>query len=265
MFKVAILEYSLQNGIINEFHEFIKPNKVPLGYTGQCMDASKEEHQIPLHNFDRIQKTYEEIYSDIRSFLAPKQENNYCVPIFCMEKDLDSTRFGLNYLHNKSDAMSQFPFKNIYSLENFLVSLAKFGNTDFSLESAYDLLTSYAFDFAPNSRCDFHETLGISHCSLGLVKKASYLISDNICQFYDIGLTPKHIPIQKPVGTIIYTETSRQPSHKLSTTSLYSRASSKPSSDYQEPDMRNHRVTNLAPKEPLVNKNMPGKLKHLNF
>ena len=222
MFKVAILEYSLQNGIINEFHEFIKPNKVPLGYTGQCMDASKEEHQIPLHNFDRIQKTYE-------------------------------------------DAMSQFPFKNIYSLENFLVSLAKFGNTDFSLESAYDLLTSYAFDYAPNSRCDFHETLGISHCSLGLVKKASYLISDNICQFYDIGLTPKHIPIQKPVGTIIYTETSRQPSHKLSTTSLYSRASSKPSSDYQEPDMRNHRVTNLAPKEPLVNKNMPGKLRHLNF
>lgn len=242
--EVAILEYSLQSGIINEYHEFIKPNTVPLGYTGQCMDTSKEEHQIPLYNFDQIKKTYAEIYAEIRSFLQAKQENNNCVPVFCMEKDLDSTRFGLNYLHKKSCNSNDYPYKDIYSLENLVVSLAKFRNVSFSTESARDLLTSYAFDYAPNSKCDFHENLGISYCSLGLAKKASYLISDNICQFYGVELTAKHVPIQKPVGTVIYSEATRskasEASHRSSTTSLYSR-SSKTSFENQEHQTRNIR------------------------
>lgn len=40
--KVALLEFSLEEGIIDEYHAFIKPNKIPLGYTSQCMDCSKE-------------------------------------------------------------------------------------------------------------------------------------------------------------------------------------------------------------------------------
>lgn len=40
--KVALLEYSLEKGIVDEYHAFIKPNKIPLGYTSQCMDCSKE-------------------------------------------------------------------------------------------------------------------------------------------------------------------------------------------------------------------------------
>lgn len=227
------------------------------------MDVSKEEHQIPLHSFDQIKKTYAEIYADIRSFLMAKQENNNCVPIFCMEKDLDSTRFGLNYLHNKSCDPNDFPYKDVYSLESLVVNLAKFRNTDFSTESAHDLLTSYTFDYAPNSRCDFHETLGISYCSLGLVKKASYLISDNICQFYGVDLTAKHIPVQKAVGTVIYSEATRsrpsEASHRSSTTSIYSR-SSKPSNDYQEQQQETRNIRPAGVREPLVNTRnmMPG-------
>jgi hypothetical protein len=40
--EVALIEYTLANGIQREYHTFIKPNKIPLGYTSQCMERSRE-------------------------------------------------------------------------------------------------------------------------------------------------------------------------------------------------------------------------------
>lgn len=240
--EVALIEYSLREGIINEYNSFIKPNKIPLGYTSQCMDCSKEEHQIPLYGFNQVKKTYSEIYKDIERFLKKKKENNFEVLLFCMEKYIDATNFGLKFLYNNTPISNDgFPFTKIYDLENLVVNLGKHCNVDYSLESARDLLTSYTFDYTPNSRCDFHEDLGTNYCSLGLVKKYSFLISDNICQSYDINLTSHHIPVQKPVGTVVYNDgykSSRVSSYKNSTTSLntYSSNSSAMRYNNQEDD-----------------------------
>lgn len=227
--EIALIEYSLREGIINEYHSFIKPNKIPLGYTSQCMDKSKEDHQIPLHGFDQVKKSYSQIYTDIKRFV--KQQGDYEVPVFCMEKDIEASRFGLKYLYNNTPSNDIFSFNKIYSLENLIVNLAKYCGMEYSFESAHDLLKSYTFDYTQNSRCEFHEELSVTHCSLGIVKKYTYLISDNICQFYDIDLTPKHIPIQKSVGTIICNvgETSYRNSSDLSGS-----RSSKRYIDYQE-------------------------------
>ncbi len=40
--EVALIEYTLKDGILKEYHSFIKPNQIPLGYTSQCMERSKE-------------------------------------------------------------------------------------------------------------------------------------------------------------------------------------------------------------------------------
>lgn len=226
--EIGLIEYSLQDGIIDEYHAFIKPNQIPLGYTSQCMDRSKEEHQIPLYNFEKAKKTYAEIYANIRKFLLPKKENNFFVPVFCMSKEIEETRFGLKYLFNNTpgaDARGEFPFKRIFDLESLVVNLGKRANIEYSTASAHDILTSYKFDYTPKSRCPFHEELGIINCSLGLVKKAAYHISDNICQFYDIELTTKHIPATKSIGTVIYKQQSNfcsDFSYKNSTSSLNS-------------------------------------------
>lgn len=249
--EVAIIEYSLKKGIVNEYHSFIKPNKIPLGYTSQCMDKSKEDHQIPLYSFDKLKKTYTEIYNDIKRFT--KQYSNNEVPVFCMNKDLEATRFALKFLYNNTPSHEIFPFNKVYTLENLVVNLAKYCSTEYSFESAHDLLTSYAFDYTPNSRCDYHEDLCITHCSLGLVKKYSYLISDNICQFYDIDLTDNHIPVQKSVGTIIYNSSNN--SHRNSVHSLSSsRSSSKRYIEYRDEDADNQSDT-ISYKS--NNRNMP--------
>ena len=121
-----------------------------------------------------------------------------------MAKDVEETRFGLKYLFNNSMLDNEsFSLKNAHELENLVINLAKNCGTEYSASSAHDLLTSYTFDYMPDSRCSFHEEGGIVQCSLGFVKKYSYLISDNLCQYYDVELSSKHMPIQKNVGTII--------------------------------------------------------------
>ncbi len=139
-----------------------------------------------------------------------------------MTSDIQETYFGLKYLHDNADPCNDFPFKKILDLETLVVNLAKHCNIDFSTGSAKDLLTSYAFDYAPKSRCDFHEDLGITHCSLGLVKKSAFLISDNICHCYDIELTTKHVPTQVAISTVTHNSGFAASSYKTSTNSLNS-------------------------------------------
>ena len=121
-----------------------------------------------------------------------------------MSSDMQETYFGLKFLHDSALARNEFPFKKIFDLETLVVNLGKHCNIDFSAGSAKDLLTSYAFDYTPKSRCAFHEDLGITQCSLGLVKKTAFLISDNICHSYDIELTTKHVPTQVAISTVTH-------------------------------------------------------------
>lgn len=247
--EVALLEYSLEKGIVDEYHAFIKPNKIPLGYTSQCMDCSKEEHQIPL-NFDQAKKNYAEITSNIKNFLKPKQENNSFVPVFCMAKDLEATKFGLQYLFNNSPSQyNAYPFKKVYDLESLVVNLGKQSEVDYSIASANDLLTSYSYDYTANSRCTYHEDLGLKFCSLGIVKKVAYLISDNVCQHFDITLSTNHLPEQKIIGTVVYRD-----DYKMSRLSAQSRDSKTYLNELPAAKRRNY---NNEDNESSYSRNMP--------
>ncbi len=138
-----------------------------------------------------------------------------------MASDLQETYFGLKFLHDNSVTCNEFPFRKIFDLESLVVNLGKHCDIEFSISSAKDLLTSYAFDYTPKSRCAFHEDLGITYCSLGLVKKTAFLISDNICHCYDVELTNKHVPTQVAASTVRYTG-GFSTSYKSSTNSLNS-------------------------------------------
>ncbi len=112
----------------------------------------KKEHQIPL-NFDQAKKSYNEILINIRNFLKPKKENHSFVPVFCMAKDLEVTKFGLQYLFDNSHENDiEYPFKRIYDLESLIVNLGRQSQVDYSIASANDLLTSYSYDYTANSR-----------------------------------------------------------------------------------------------------------------
>lgn len=73
-----------------------------------------------------------------------------------MNKDLEATRFGLQFLYNNSPGQgSDYPFNRVYDLESLVVNLGKQSEVDYSIASAHDLLTSYSYDYTANSRFYF--------------------------------------------------------------------------------------------------------------
>lgn len=113
-----------------------------------------------------------------------------------------------------------------------------------SYNAARDLLTSYSFDYSPNSRCEFHEEAGSTFCALGFAKRAAFHISDRICKSYGIEVTPKHIPVEEPVGTIIYNDTY---SARVPLRNSYSRSSNSYKKRTYESSQEDIRMDNNRP------------------
>ncbi|CAF0711813.1 unnamed protein product [Brachionus calyciflorus] len=205
MAEVGAIEYSLKDGITNEFHAFISPNKIPLGYRSQCMESSRDLHKIPLDKFAEVKYSYQQIYQQLEQFLRPKSDNNNYVPVFTMGKDVDETMFGLEFLEDQSRLENARPlFAKVYDLECLVMQLAKACNINVTYNSAHELLSSYSFDYSSNTRCGFHEEEGVIHCAFAKAKKLAYLLSDELCPSYGIQVTESHLPTEKPVGTVVY-------------------------------------------------------------
>lgn len=99
--------------------------------------------------------------------------------------------------------------KYVIDLQTLVMMLVKHKNQEISFNSATDLLTSYHFDYSTDSRCEYHEQLGISYCALGYAKRYSYLISDHMSPIYEIKLEPgKHLPIEKVHSTVVHLDDS---------------------------------------------------------
>ncbi len=70
------------------------------------------------------------------------------------------------------------------------------------------MLTSYQFDYANGSRCNFHEEIGTQYCALGYTKRYAYLISDSLCPLFDVELIEgKHLPIEVSACTVVQIST----------------------------------------------------------
>jgi hypothetical protein len=89
---------------------------------------------IPLDHFDQVKKSYVEIYMDIQNFLNltdnnNNTDNNYHSTVFCMNKDLDETRFGLKFLFDrtleKELEIEPLMVANVYDLENLMNEIGK--------------------------------------------------------------------------------------------------------------------------------------------
>lgn len=125
-----------------------------------------------------------------------------------MSKEIEETRFGLRFLYHQArkEELNFKPPDKVYELECLANVLGFYGSHEIAFGSALDMLTAYTYDYTTDTRCDFHEELGTINCALGVVKRYCYLISDNLCQMFNIKITENHIPIEKPVGTLINNE-----------------------------------------------------------
>ncbi len=204
--EVALVEFSIEQGITNTYHAFIKPNTVPLGYRSQCMESERDVHQIPFDNFGRVTSTYAEIYSSIKTFVHLRQENNYYAPMFCLGEDVDQARFGIKFLQDmsgqrKMPGMDGDLTEKVFDLECLYMYLVDVREQSIQYAAANEDLTRYTYDYSPNTACDFHEDkAGVVSCALGTCKRHCYLMSDVLCGLYEVELTENHLPIEKETG-----------------------------------------------------------------
>ena len=91
--------------------------------------------------------------------------------------------------------------RKIIDLQTLVMSLSAARQQEISCNVATEILTSYHYDFASNSRCEYHEELGTAYCALGFAKRYCYLMSDQLCTIYHIApIRGKHLPIEKVVS-----------------------------------------------------------------
>lgn len=196
--EVGLVEYGLEDGITAEYHSFIAPNKIPLGYLSRCMDSERDVHKIPLESARNSRlvndKTYAQIYRDIYEFVT--RESDRVPLLFCMSEDMEETRFGLEYLYDESrrDGV-RLPemHENVSDLEWLVVGLA---DNQLSFVQSGELLSRYSYDYSSQTRCEYHDEEGVICCALGLVKRKAYLISDHLCPMHGIQVTPAHLPVE---------------------------------------------------------------------
>lgn len=68
-------KYTLNDGVTDYTHRFIKPDAIPTGYTSSCLEHAKETHEIPLKDFGLATHDYRSIYQQLKSFLTPTAIN----------------------------------------------------------------------------------------------------------------------------------------------------------------------------------------------
>lgn len=185
--EVAVIEYSMNDGITKEFQQFINAGEIPVGYRYEAQLHSNSTHKIPVENFELAQSNYHELWLKLISFAEGAE-------FFCLSKDFKEMEFCLNWIHQQS-GIDRDPIK-LYALEKLVMDLFKFARHPVAKYQILDMLTTTAFDYEPHTRCTWHEEKGIIHCSLAIIRRFAYAMSDSLTNVYDFNLTAHHLPVK---------------------------------------------------------------------
>jgi hypothetical protein len=218
--EVSLIEYSILDGIKRSYHSFIKTNIIPTGHNFICKDNAERTHKIPLDG-SLSKKTYYEVYIDIINFLGKDFQNgNSFSGLFCRENDYKEIKFGLDFIRDQSiehekeliDMIQKLrPIEHkLFNLECLLTVL---GNLESPI-AAHQFLDNMIYDYTKNVNCDYHENIDTFHCSLGYLKRYSFLLSEGLCPEFNCELTPNHLPVTKLSDVFLDDETYSSDSNK---------------------------------------------------
>lgn len=201
--EVAVVKFSLLNGISGHYHEFIDPAKLRIGYSFTAKQHSEATHRIP-RDFKLANSNYAAITNAIKDMLK-NDDGGFC-PVFYFEKDIPKANYIFNWLIEKScecdphyDRSSPF---RVYSLDKLLYELRRHADLQNprlvfpTMVMVADRLQSDTFDYFPSMACQWHdEEDRTKYCSLTAVRRYAYVISDMCCAHYQLKLLPnRHCP-----------------------------------------------------------------------
>ncbi|XP_052778388.1 protein maelstrom homolog [Mya arenaria] len=211
--EIAIIEFSLEKGITKELHRFIEPGQIPPGYRFTCIQNSDDTHQIPVENFEQADGNYTGLWIHIENFINPNGELSEHPPLYCLGagENYDAVERCLEWIHGKARLGAPNRIRKVYEIEGLFQELHAHVGNQVSKALLIQSLTSSDWDYEPNTKCKYHDEKEVKDCSLGIVKRYAYAISDSLCKDYDVQLTRAHIPAREDTGRVTVLSPSSMP------------------------------------------------------
>ncbi|XP_042645030.1 protein maelstrom homolog isoform X2 [Tyto alba] len=190
--EIGCVKYSLQDGIMAEFHRFIDPEVPPRGFRYHCQAASDATHKIPISGFHLSRSGYAVVLQELLEFVQPAR--GVCPLFYCRSND----RFRINWCLSRMASVTGIESHlELLAVEDLVVELyRKKYQKEPSKTWVCRELDVFLWDFSSNTRCKWHEENDIICCALASCKKIAYCISKSLASVYGVSLTAAHLPLQ---------------------------------------------------------------------
>uniref|UniRef100_A0A8C6JA18 Uncharacterized protein n=1 Tax=Melopsittacus undulatus TaxID=13146 RepID=A0A8C6JA18_MELUD len=183
--EIGCVKYSLQDGIMNDFHHFIEPGE-PQGRETRCSDAT---HKIPVSGFHLPRTCYAVVLWELLEFVQPAR--GVWPRFYCRSND----RFRISWCLNRMASIESH--LELLDVEDLVIELhQKTYQKKPSKTWVCRELDAFLWDFSSNTRCKWHEENDILCCALASCKKIAYCISKTLASAYGVSLTAAHLPLQ---------------------------------------------------------------------
>lgn len=192
--EIGVIEYSVKRGISKKLHRFIEAGRIPMGYRGACKEKSEDYHKIPMENFENADSNYRGLWIQLENFVNPNGEKPEYPPLYCLGNDIKETTYCLEWIHGRACLGIPNRLRKVYELEGMVTDLYHHIGKSVSKTRVIEMLTSSSWDYEPKTRCDYHEELECKYCSLGIIQRYSYAMSDSLCGLLKVELTERHLP-----------------------------------------------------------------------
>ncbi|XP_055677737.1 protein maelstrom homolog [Lutzomyia longipalpis] len=175
--ELAILDFSLEDGVKHGMHTVIRLDELPYGYTFEASYHTEKTHMLPLPPKTIGCSTIDDAVEEVLRFI--NMDEDVCPPIFTSDLDLPIVRSVFR------EVLQRLPTKHhdvrIYSLSELLFNLKNVthGQTASAVTQppfasvylAECYLARGTFDFAEGLPCQFHQEVDrVTHCSQTKVK-----------------------------------------------------------------------------------------------
>ncbi|KAG0420528.1 hypothetical protein HPB47_003445 [Ixodes persulcatus] len=146
--ELGLVEYSIEQGCTNTFHQFIDSGPIPLGFASLAKDHSDDTHGIPITGFKEGSRDYQGIVKEMLSFLRLSPDDQSLPPFFCAPDHMAQAEGCLRWLEERSCIPIDFPVWNVQTL---LLKLRSVAGEPISNAEAQDILNCAVFDYEVKS------------------------------------------------------------------------------------------------------------------
>ncbi|XP_046768744.1 protein maelstrom homolog isoform X1 [Gallus gallus] len=188
--EIGCVKYSLQEGIMADFHHFIDSEVPPRGYRYHCQAASDATHKIPISGFHLSRTCYPVVIRELLQFAQPAK--GAWPRFYCKSDD----RFRISWCLERMASIAgvDSPLE-LLTVEDLVIKLyQKKYHKEPSKTWVSRELDVVLWDFSSNTRCEWHEENDILCCALASCKKIAYCISKSLAGVYGVSLTAAHLP-----------------------------------------------------------------------